>query len=212
MLCERCGKELPVDALTCPNCGTATRAAQSVPSGYPSQQSGYMPPPQSGYVPPPQPGPGYMPPPQPGPGYTPPPQQSGYMPPPQPGYGGYAPQQPGNAYGQQPQPGYGYGQGVNVTVVNTANTTNNTPLILEVILSLFGIYGVGWLMAGETTVGIILLIGSLFYWAVDFVLAITVVGLCLLVPLVIATIVTNAILLSKTLKRKASQVVMVQTR
>src|SRR5207249_9633565 len=74
MLCERCGKELPVDALTCPNCGTATRAAQSMPSGYPSQQSGYMPPPQSGYMPPPQPGPGY----------TPPPQQPGYMPPPQP--------------------------------------------------------------------------------------------------------------------------------
>ena len=133
------------------------------------------------------------------------------MPPPQPGYGGYAPQQPGYAYGQQPQPGYG--QGVNVTVVNTApNQVNNTPLILEVILSLFGIYGVGWLMAGETTVGIILLVGSFFYWIVDFVLAITVVGLCLLVPLVIATIVTNAILLSNRLKRKASQVVMVQTR
>src|SRR5436305_13503366 len=132
MLCERCGKELPVDALTCPNYGTPTRAAQSTPSGYPSQQSGYMPPPQSGYLPPPQPGPGYM-------------------PPPQPGYSGYAPQQPGYAYGQQPQPGYG--QGVNVTVVNTApNQVNNTPLILEVILSLFGIYGVGWLMAGETTV------------------------------------------------------------
>lgn len=200
MLCERCGKELPVDALICPNCGTATRAAQSTPSGYPPQQPGYMPPPQqSGYMPPPQPG------------YMPPPQQPGYMPPPQPGYGGYAQQQPGYGYGQQ-QPGYGYGQGVNVTVVNTANPVNNTPLIVEVILSLFGIYGVGWLMAGETTVGIILLIGSFFYWIVDFVLAITVVGLCLLVPLVIATIVTNAILLSNTLKRKAAQVVMVQTR
>src|SRR5437762_10361763 len=147
MLCERCGKELPVDALTCPNCGTPTRAAQSTPSGYPSQQSGYMPPPQSGYMPPPQPGPGYTPPPQ--SGYMPPPQPGpGYMPPPQPGYSGYAPQQPGYAYGQQPQPGYG--QGVNVTVVNPApNQLNNTPLILEVILSLFGIYDVRWLTAGE---------------------------------------------------------------
>src|SRR6266704_3057490 len=83
------------------------------------------------------------------PSYTPP--QQAFMPPQQ-NYG-YAPQ-----YGSIPPQ-------QNVTVVNNANK-NPTPVLIEVLLSLFlGIYGVGWLMAGETTTGIVLLICSfVIYW------------------------------------------------
>src|SRR5713226_5695682 len=46
------------------------------------------------------------------------------------------------------------------------STKYRTPLVVEILLNLFlSLYGVGWLMAGEITVGVILLIGSLIlYW------------------------------------------------
>jgi len=106
-------------------------------------------------------------------------------------------------------------QGVNVTVVNNASTKNNTPLILEVILSLFGIYGVGWLMAGETTIGVILLICSfVIYWPLLILIAVFTLGFGLACdfPIGIAAIVINAILLNNMLNRKATQITMVQTR
>ena len=105
-------------------------------------------------------------------------------------------------------------QGVNVTVVNNAGTKNNTPLIIEVILSLFGIYGVGWLTAGETTTGVILLICSfVVYWPLLILIAVFTLGLGLACdfPLGIAAIIINAILLNNTLNRKAAQITMVQT-
>jgi hypothetical protein len=142
-----------------------------------------------------------------------PPPQQGYMPPPQPGY-----MPPSQNYGyqqQQQQPPMYPSQGVNVTVVNNAGTKNNTPLIIEVILSLFGIYGVGWLMAGETTIGVILLICSfVIYWPLLIVIAVFTLGFGLACdfPLGIAAIVINAILLNNMLNRKATQITMVQTR
>jgi hypothetical protein len=71
----------------------------------------------------------------------------------------------GQGYGPQPHavPPYQYAPGpVNVFVNNPpVSNTDNGPLIVEVLLSVFlGIYGVGWLMAGESTVGVILLICS----------------------------------------------------
>jgi len=151
-----------------------------------------MPPPQQGYMPPQQ-------------GYVPP--QQGYMPPPQQGYG------------QQQQQQYappGYQQGVNVTVVNNAGTKNNTPLIVEILLSLLGVYGVGWLMAGETTTGIVLLILSfVVYWPLLIVIAVFTLGFGLACdfPIGIAAIVINAILLNGVLNRKAAQqITVVQTR
>lgn len=159
----------------------------------------------------------YMPPPQPGYGYVPP--QQGYMPPPQPGYVYVQPQQ---VYIVSPQPGYGYVQpmyqpgGVNVTVVNSANSTSSSAVVVEVLLNIFlGLFGVGWLMARETTIGVVLLVCSyLVYWPLFAVISIFTfgVGLLCLVPLHIGLLILNPILLNNAMKRKAAQVVMMQPR
>ena len=108
-----------------------------------------------------------------------------------------------------------YPPGVNVTVVNNANK-NTTPVLVEVLLSLFlGIYGVGWLMAGETTTGIVLLICSfVIYWSFVILLVVFTLGLGLfcVVPLGIGAVILNAVLLNSTLNRKATQITMVQAR
>ncbi|SRR6266702_153923 len=204
MNCERCGNEIADTAVICPSCGTAissARASGLPPTNYGANPSGgyggqvY----EQGYGARPD----YMQQPQPG-GYMPPP-QPGYMPPPQQNYG-YAP-----SYGapQGYPPGY-----VNVTVVNQGMVSNKNTgaLIAEIILSLFGIYGVGWLMAGETTVGVVLLICSVFYWVFGLVFVIITLGIGLLClgPLAIAAIVVNAILLNNRLNRKAAQFAYVQ--
>jgi len=140
--------------------------------------------------------------------YTPPPQQ-GYMPPQQ----QYMPPQQGYMPPQQqympPQQG-----GVNVTVVNTgAAQQSKTGLIVEIILSIFGIYGVGWLISGETTVGIVLLICSfVLYYPAVIILGIFTLGLCD-IPLVLGAIILNAVMLNNALNRRAKQqVTIVQTR
>ena len=137
--------------------------------------------------------------------------QQGYMPPPQQGY--MSPQQQG--YMQQQYAPPMYQQGVNVTVVNNTSKSN-TPVLVEVLLNVFlGIYGVGWLMAGESTTGIVLLICSfVLYWPILIALAVFTLGLGLFCdfPIAIAAIIINAVLLNNALKRKATQITMVQTR
>ena len=107
-------------------------------------------------------------------------------------------------------------QQVPVSVVNihvnpgAPGPANTTPVLVEVLLSVFlGLYGVGWLMAGETTTGIILLLCSVFlYLPIVIVGAILTVGVGLvcLGPLAIVALVLNAIFLNNTLKRKAASV------
>ncbi len=168
------------------------------PTGYGDYSAGYRPPQSeqgSGYEP------GYN------GGYGP----DNYMPPPQ-----AAPRQPNYGYRpphtNQPPPAYG---AVNVTVYNNINTSNkNTAaLVVEILLSLlFGIYGIGWLMSGETTIGILLLVGSfVLYWPMFILGTIFTVflGLICLIPLGIAAVITNAILLNNVLNRKAAQVTVV---
>ncbi len=104
--------------------------------------------------------------------------------------------------------------GVNVTVVNTgAAQQSKTGLIVEIILSIFGIYGVGWLISGQTTVGIVLLICSfVLYYPAVIILGIFTLGLCD-IPLVLGAIILNAVMLNNALNRKAAQqVTIVQTR
>ncbi len=216
LTCTNCGSDIPDTVALCPNCGKPILASTLPPI---PEQSGYMPPqqfytpplapqpgymsPQQSYTPPLPPQPGYMLPPQPAPYYTPPPQQ-GFIPPQQTYYG---PQ-------QNVPPMYQQGPAVNVTVVTNTGTggKNNTPVIIEVILSIFGIYGVGWLMAGETTTGIILLVCSfLVYWPVMVVMAIFTIGICDF-PVAIAAVVVNAILLNGALNRKAAQITTIYTR
>jgi len=190
MNCESCRGILPDNALVCPNCGAATSASQprpQLPSYTPPQQA-FMPPQQNyGYAP-----------------------QYGSIPPQQ-NYG-YAPQQAFMPPQLYPPP---YAPGVNVTVVNNANKSN-TPVLVEVLLSLFlGTYGVGWLMAGETTTGIVLLICSfVIFWPIVFLSIVFTLGLGLfcVIPLEIGAVILNAVLLNSTLNRKATQITMVQAR
>ena len=204
MKCDTCGQMIPDNAHTCPTCGALTALGRSSQSqgGYYQQQQ-----PQGNY----QQGYGAQ------PNYG----QQGYNA--QPNYG----QQGYNAqpnYGQQQynaQPNYGqpmYGQqgGINVTVTNNAPSHSSAPVVVELLLNIFlGIYGVGWLMAGETTTGIILLVLSFVDWGVIAALAVLTLGLGFVCwgPLIIAAWIVNAILLNKALQRKAAaQVIMVQQR
>jgi hypothetical protein len=135
----------------------------------------------------------------------------------------YYNQSPGYAENSQEynsqQQNYSYGQSynappmyqqapLNITVVNT---NNSTPLIVELLLSIFlGIFGVGWLISGEVVIGVILLVCSLFIYLPLLIISIFIAfftfGFSLFCtgPMVIGAIVLNAILLNNRLKRKAS--------
>ena len=207
MRCERCGKEISDTAEICPSCGSLTSTISTVrPAGQPPTQHGTYPSdaynthdtrntydePVSSYEQ----------------GYTP---RSDYrQPPPQPDY--MRPPQPNNQYGPSYRPPqFQQGGGINVSVYNNytpPGQKNNGALIAEIILSLFGIYGVGWLIGGQTTVGIILLICS-FVIYLPFVILGTILtlglGVLCIGPLSIAAIIVNAVLLNNALNRKAAQ-------
>lgn len=81
--------------------------------------------------------------------------------------------------------------------------------MVEILLSLIGIYGVGWLIAGETVIGVILLVCSFVVFApLAILIAIFTFGIGIFVfdlPLAIGGIILNAILLNRVLDRKAVQ-------
>jgi hypothetical protein len=72
-------------------------------------------------------------------------------------------------------------------------------IIAETILDLFGIYGVGWLIAGETTTGTILLVASFFWWSVAVLITIFTVGIGLICifPLDLIFLLLSVILLAQ---------------
>jgi len=124
-----------------------------------------------------------------------------------PGYAEY--QQRNNSYGQSYNTPPTYQQAsFNFTMFNT---NNSTPLIVELLLSIFlGIFGIGWIMAGEVVIGVALLICSLFIYVPLLIISIFIAfftfGFSLFCtgPLVIGAIALNAILLNNKLKSKAS--------
>jgi hypothetical protein len=187
IICERCGKEMPDTAAICPSCGTAISIARSGTSAEYGQPPFSYPP--SGY----------------GQGYGPQTFSSSSQP-------AYARQQYSQPYNVPPpmQPPISVNVNIAAPVMAPASPGNPGAIIVEVLLNIFlGIYGVGWLMAGETTTGIILLICSiLLYWPIMILGAIFTVGLGLicLVPLAIAALITNPILLSNTIKRKTAYI------
>jgi hypothetical protein len=63
----------------------------------------------------------------------------------------------------------------------------------------FGIYGVGWLIAGEKTTGTILLVASFFWWSVAVLITIFTagVGLLCVFPLDIIFLLLSVILLAQ---------------
>ncbi len=72
-------------------------------------------------------------------------------------------------------------------------------LLIEILFNCLGLYGVGWLLSGNTTVGALLLVGSLVLWPLMGLCIILTMGLALLfvAPLALGLIVCNAVLLSK---------------
>ncbi|GAC1389904.1 MAG: hypothetical protein NVS4B11_10210 [Ktedonobacteraceae bacterium] len=199
MFCDRCGKEIGDNATRCPICGMATEneVQYMQPSTYQVQQGQQGQPPQddlSRFGGPPLYQMGYGPMPSPT-------QQIGYVPMPQqqaPGYGA-------TSYGSI------YPQG-HVTVVQSS--ASDAALIAEIVLSLFGVFGVGWILGGETTVGIILLICSIFiYWPVMILGTLFTLGMGLIClgPLAIGVIILNALLCNSILKRRAARLIVMQS-
>jgi hypothetical protein len=104
---------------------------------------------------------------------------------------------------------------INVTIVNSPPGKKDGALAAEIILSLFGVFGVGWLIGGETAIGIVLLVCSfVLYWPIMILGTLFTFGfgLICLGPLAIGSIILNALLLNNRLNRKATQYVMVQSQ
>jgi hypothetical protein len=130
------------------------------------------------------------------------------------GGGAAGPTQPGySAYGSNYEPNYGSppgyasppSQGNYGYYGNYAPPRRKsfTPVVVEVLLAIFGIYGVGWLMIGETTTGLLLLLAG-FLWASVVVggsAATAFTGACCLIPLHALFIVLSASQLSNRIKR-----------
>ncbi|GAC1421983.1 MAG: hypothetical protein PVS3B3_02890 [Ktedonobacteraceae bacterium] len=133
-------------------------------------------------------------------------------------FGGPSPYQAGYTPFPQQTPGYAaasyasfYPQG-NITVVQ--NTASDAPLVVEIVLSLFGVFGVGWILGGKTTTGVVLLLCSIFiYWPVMILgtLFTLGIGLICLGPLAIGAIILNALLCNQVLKRRAARLIVVQS-
>jgi len=102
---------------------------------------------------------------------------------------------------------------VPVMVVGQTHMKRENAVLLEVILSLFGVFGIGWLAGGETTIGIILLICSfVIYMPLLFLGTILTfgVGVLCLGPLAIVAIIINGVLCSKMLKRREARLMFMQ--
>jgi hypothetical protein len=212
------GGSSPVDISVTPTVGQdwlPVSPNTSLPSPVPlpyDQEPGMAAPPTPNYPPPPPPAfPGtpagaYAPPINPSqPLYAPPPvnpsqplyapsPRVGYVPPPPPpgAPAGYLPPPPG--YGAYPHPGVPM-----VVAGRPEHPSRTAAIITEVILDLFGIYGVGWLIAGETTVGILLLVGSFIWWPIALILTLVTggIGLICFFPLWVAFLLLSVILLSQ---------------
>jgi hypothetical protein len=85
----------------------------------------------------------------------------------------------------------------------TAARRATTAVVVEVVLGLAGIYGVGWLFAGRVRLAVILLVLSIAWIALagGASVATAGVGLCGVVPLNVLFAALSAIALNRALKR-----------
>lgn len=74
--------------------------------------------------------------------------------------------------------------------------SDNTAVAIEALCAFFGIYGIGWLMAGRTTTGILLLLAGLAWDTIGLGLILTGVGVCCFLPLHAVFITLSTVLLS----------------
>lgn len=190
--CERCGNKIVENATICPVCGTVRGQPQA--SRQPVTNYGQYP--QSSFGEPPSSTQGPIPP------YTIYTQPQTYQELSREVFIGYNPHY---SYGAQQPPPKGYTLPVDTPM---PTSKNDGTIIAEILLSLCGIFGVGWLMAGETTIGVLLLLGSFFfYWPIILLGAVVTegFGLICLGPLAIGAIIINIVLLSSVLRRKAAR-------
>lgn len=188
MICQRCGNDIPEKSSICPNCGSATsrtkQGAQHTSYGqFPQHEIEAGPSNQHG-----------------SPHFTPPSSAE-------------TPQPPPRQAGPGPRPVHGVplsyqAQASYTPFTHTSSNTfkRDTALVAEFILSLFGLFGVGWLIGGSTVTGIILIICSVFiYWPlmIGGVILTRGIGLLCLGPLAIGAIILNTLLLAMVLRRKA---------
>jgi hypothetical protein len=116
--------------------------------------------------------------------------------------------EPPPAYSPPPPPGYAapsqplYPQAGAYIAPPLARPLDNTPVIVEAILAFFGFYGIGWMIAGETTIGVILLIAGFVWDAIFVVAAFTVIGLCCVVPLQLIFVALSAFQLNTRLQMR----------
>ncbi len=114
-------------------------------------------------------------------------------------YGAFPADEYENPY--EPQPSSTYEQGYQSRPSGSASS--------EIILSLFSLYGVGWIMAGETTIGVILIVLSIVvFWPLEILIAVFTLGFGVFVcnlPLATVGIIVNALLLNSRLERQVRQ-------
>ena len=115
-----------------------------------------------------------------------------------------------NAQTFEQDPYKAYAPGTNEFLVTNKN---DTALVTEILLSLVGIFGVGWIMAGETIIGTILLVSSLvIYWPIMILGTIFTfgIGLICLGPMAIVAIILNFVLFNSLLNRKMMRFIITQ--
>lgn len=91
-----------------------------------------------------------------------------------------------------------------MVIVQQKQDNSTLAIILEVICGIFGIYGIGWLVSGNTSTGLIFLIGGFVWLAVAIVLSILTLGIGLICiwPIDLAIMITSVIMLSNRLKQR----------
>jgi hypothetical protein len=194
MICPRCGNDITENSSICPACGTVLGGVKK--SSQPSTTYGQFPQHASGMRPSDQHDASHIAPP-----FVP-----GVQPPP------HFAQQPGAGVAQNTPPFYyqsnlhnGPGYHPPFTARSTPPFRKDTAMVTEFILSLFGLFGVGWIIAGSTVTGVLLLIGSVFiYWPlmIGGVILTRGIGLLCLGPIAIGAIILNTLLLMMALRRK----------
>jgi hypothetical protein len=83
------------------------------------------------------------------------------------------------------------------------NQNATLAIVLEIVCGLFGLFGIGWLVSGNTQTGIILLVGGLVWGAVWVFIAIFTLGIGFLCigPINLAIMIISTIMLNNRLKQ-----------
>ncbi len=80
-------------------------------------------------------------------------------------------------------------------------------LILEILPGLFGFLGIGWIYAGNVTVGVLALVGYLLFLGFELLVIVFTGGLaaCCLLPLNLVAVAVSALLLNNYMKERPEQ-------